>query len=96
MQNSQFSVWPSHHGLQPCQLPPEGWDSSGYPEGLKGQVILLAARIFAVVDVWDALRNPRPYREAWPAREIEHFLEAESGRLFDPQVVRTFLQKVAR
>lgn len=50
----------------------------------------------AVVDVWDALRNPCPYREAWPAREIEHFLEAKSGRLFDTQVIRTFLQKVAR
>jgi putative nucleotidyltransferase with HDIG domain len=74
----------------------ERWNGSGYPEGLKEEAIPLAARIFAVVDVWDALRAPRPYREAWPAREIEHFLETESRRLFDPQVVKVFLQKVAR
>ena len=74
----------------------ERWNGSGYPDGLKGEAIPLAARIFAVVDVWDALRAPRPYRQAWPAREIEHFLETESGRLFDPQVVKLFLQKVAR
>ena len=44
----------------------EKWDGSGYPQGLKGEQIPLAARIFAVVDVWDALRSDRPYRRAWP------------------------------
>lgn len=74
----------------------ERWDGSGYPEGLSGEQIPLAARIFSVVEVWDVLRAERPYRSSWPAHEIEKYLQAQSGRLFDPQVVKIFLQKVVR
>jgi len=69
----------------------ERWDGSGYPEGLSGENIPLAARIFAVVDVWDALQSDRPYRQAWSrAQAVEH-LEQESGKHFDPEVVEVFL-----
>lgn len=69
----------------------ERWDGSGYPEGLKGEQIPLAARIFAVVDVWDALQTPRVYRPAWDDHSIAEYLRRESGRLFDPHVVSVFL-----
>ncbi|MBN1267874.1 MAG: GAF domain-containing protein [Anaerolineales bacterium] len=69
----------------------EKWDGSGYPSGLKGEEIPLAARIFAVVDVWDALCSDRPYRKAWTReRAIEHIAE-QSGKHFDPQVVSAFM-----
>lgn len=70
----------------------ERWDGSGYPRGLQGEQIPLAARIFAVVDVWDALCSERPYRAAWSGQEaIEYILEqAEKG--FDPRVVEAFLE----
>ncbi|HBY94641.1 MAG TPA: hypothetical protein DEP84_11895 [Chloroflexi bacterium] len=48
----------------------EKWDGTGYPRGLKGEQIPLAARIFAVVDVWDALRCDHPYRTAWPEEKV--------------------------
>jgi putative two-component system response regulator len=70
----------------------EKWDGTGYPRGLKGEEIPLAARIFAVVDVWDALRSDRPYRQGWSIEKIRKHLQAESGRHFDPHVVTTFLQ----
>lgn len=70
----------------------EKWDGSGYPRGLKGEQIPIAARIFAVIDVWDALRSDRPYRAAWPdARVIEH-IRMLSGSHFDPRVVTLFSQ----
>lgn len=69
----------------------EKWDGTGYPRGLKGEQIPLAARLFAVVDVWDALRSDRPYRPAWPAeRALEH-IRSQVGRHFDPQAVEAFL-----
>ena len=69
----------------------EKWDGSGYPQGLKGAQIPLAARIFAVIDVWDALLSDRPYRKAWkPEKVIEHIKE-QSGKHFDPDVVNAFL-----
>jgi HD-GYP domain-containing protein (c-di-GMP phosphodiesterase class II) len=69
----------------------EKWDGTGYPRGLSGREIPLSARLFAVVDVWDALRSDRPYRDAWsPEKTLEH-IRAESGRHFDPEVVRAFL-----
>ncbi len=69
----------------------ERWDGTGYPRGLAGEEIPLVARIFAVVDVYDALTSDRPYRRAWtPAEAIEHIRE-ESGRHFDPAVVEMFL-----
>ncbi len=72
----------------------ERWDGSGYPFGLKGQAIPLAARIFAVVDVWDALTSNRPYRKAWSPTQAREYLRAEAGKLFDPMVVEIFLERV--
>jgi len=73
----------------------EKWDGSGYPRGLKGKQIPMEARIFAVVDVWDALNSDRPYRKAWPRERILAYLRRESGKHFDPQVVETFLGFIA-
>jgi HD-GYP domain-containing protein (c-di-GMP phosphodiesterase class II) len=70
----------------------ERWDGSGYPQGLKGLEIPLAARIFAVADVWDALRSDRPYRAARPEAQVREYVISESGRLFDSQVVEVFLR----
>jgi HD-GYP domain-containing protein (c-di-GMP phosphodiesterase class II) len=70
----------------------EKWDGTGYPRGLKQNEIPLSARIFAVVDVWDALSSDRPYREAWPKEKVAQYISAESGKHFDPQVVTVFLQ----
>jgi HD-GYP domain-containing protein (c-di-GMP phosphodiesterase class II) len=70
----------------------ERWDGSGYPRRLKGEAIPLSARIFAVVDVWDALRSDRPYRPAWPDERVFADIRVESGRHFDPQAVRAFEQ----
>jgi putative nucleotidyltransferase with HDIG domain len=69
----------------------ERWDGSGYPRGLRGQQIPLSARIFAVVDVWDALCSDRPYRAAWPYEKVRAHLRQQSGVHFDPQIVEIFL-----
>jgi len=69
----------------------ERWDGSGYPHGLKGEEIPLFARLFAVVDVWDALSSDRPYRKRIPLQEVIEYLEQEAGRLFDPNIVKKFL-----
>lgn len=70
----------------------EWWNGNGYPYGLKGDRIPLAARLFAVVDVWDALSNDRPYRPAWEEhRVVEHLIE-QAGRHFDPQAVDALLK----
>jgi hypothetical protein len=69
----------------------ESWDGSGYPRGLKGEEIPLAARIFAVVDVWDALLSERPYRPAWPSDDVRRYLRVQSGKQFDPRIVDLFL-----
>lgn len=73
----------------------ERWDGSGYPEGLQGAAIPIAARVFAVVDVWDALTHARPYRAAWPLEQARDFLEANAGVLFDPELVAVFLEMIA-
>jgi response regulator RpfG family c-di-GMP phosphodiesterase len=70
----------------------EKWDGSGYPRGLRQEAIPLSARIFAVVDVWDALRSERPYREPWPEEKVRQFLHGETGKHFDPQVMTMFLK----
>ncbi len=73
----------------------EKWDGTGYPRGLKGEQIPLAARIFGLVDVWDALRSDRPYRPAWSEeRALDHIRE-QSGRHFDPKVVTAFLEQIS-
>jgi putative nucleotidyltransferase with HDIG domain len=69
----------------------EKWDGTGYPRGLQGEQIPLAARIFAVVDVWDALISDRPYRKAWTKNKVLEHMKAESGKHFDPQVLDAFL-----
>lgn len=68
----------------------EKWDGTGYPRGLKGEEIPFAARLFAVVDVWDALANDRPYRAAWPKEKALDYIREESGKSFDPNVVAIF------
>jgi PAS domain S-box-containing protein len=70
----------------------EKWDGSGYPQKLKADRIPLAARIFAVVDVWDALSSDRPYRAAWPEEKVREHIRMSSGTHFDPQVVDVFMQ----
>ncbi|MBI5796134.1 MAG: HD domain-containing protein [Planctomycetes bacterium] len=70
----------------------ERWDGSGYPQGLKGEQIPLAARIFAVVDVYDALSFARPYRAAWQEDKVIEYIKSLSGILLDPRVVELFLK----
>ncbi|RPJ50722.1 MAG: HD-GYP domain-containing protein, partial [Chloroflexi bacterium] len=72
----------------------EKWDGSGYPRGLNGEEIPLSARIFAVVDVWDALTNDRPYRPAWTVGEARDYMQDQAGRHFDPRVIDVFLRIV--
>lgn len=69
----------------------EKWDGSGYPRGLKGKEIPREARIFSVVDVWDALVHPRVYKDAWPEERVLQYLRNGSGQHFDPKVVDVFL-----
>ncbi len=74
----------------------EKWDGTGYPRGLKGEQIPLAARLFAVVDVWDALRSNRPYRKAWSDAEALEYIREQAGKHFDPAVVEVFLKLLHR
>ncbi|MBI4786926.1 MAG: GAF domain-containing protein [Chloroflexi bacterium] len=70
----------------------EKWNGTGYPRGLKGDQIPLAARLFAVVDVWDALTSNRPYRAAWPKVRAREYICAQSGSHFEPHAVEQFLK----
>lgn len=70
----------------------ERWDGQGYPDGLAGEYIPLLARIFAVIDVYDALTSDRPYKQAWPHERARAELQAEAGKHFDPAAVRAFLE----
>jgi HD-GYP domain-containing protein (c-di-GMP phosphodiesterase class II) len=70
----------------------EKWDGTGYPRGLKGKAIPQAARIFAVADVWDALRSDRSYRPAWPEDQVVGYLREQAGKQFDPEMVEVFLE----
>lgn len=73
----------------------EKWDGTGYPYGLKGEDIPLTARIFSIVDVWDALNSSRPYRpNPWPRAKIVKHVRSESGKHFDPKVVQAFLEMI--
>ncbi len=72
----------------------EKWDGSGYPDRLSGEAIPLEARLFALVDVYDALRSDRPYRPAWSEEEIVAHLRKEAGSHFDPELVETFLELI--
>ena len=68
----------------------EKWDGSGYPRGLKGEEIPLAARVFAIIDVWDALTSDRPYRPAWDKQKTLKHINSESSKHFDPEIVKLF------
>jgi putative nucleotidyltransferase with HDIG domain len=70
----------------------EKWDGTGYPRGLKGEAIPIAARIFALADVWDALRSARPYRAAWTDEQARAYLREQAGKHFDPNLVERFLK----
>jgi PAS domain S-box-containing protein/putative nucleotidyltransferase with HDIG domain len=73
----------------------EKWDGTGYPRSLKGEEIPIAARIFAVVDVWDAITNDRPYRKAWPHERAREYIQEQSGKYFDPHIVEVFLNLIS-
>ncbi len=72
----------------------ERWDGTGYPRGLKGEEIPLAARIFSVVDVWDAIQSDRPYKKSWPRQEAAQYIRDHAGTYFDPIVVNAFLNLI--
>lgn len=72
----------------------EKWDGTGYPQGLKGEQLPLASRLFAVVDVWDALRSDRPYRPGWPEEKVLEYIRAQSGTHFDPMAVESFMRLI--
>jgi len=80
-----------HQALEIPYCHHEKWDGTGYPRGLKGEPIPLTARIFAVIDVWDALTSDRPYRPAWPEAKAQEYIHENSGTQFDPQVAKVFL-----
>jgi response regulator RpfG family c-di-GMP phosphodiesterase len=73
----------------------EKWDGTGYPRGLRGVDIPLAARMFAAVDIWDAVRSDRPYRPAWPAQQAREYLASLAGTHLDPNIPYRFLELLA-
>ena len=72
----------------------EKWDGSGYPRGLFETQIPLSARIFAVVDVWDAITSDRPYRKKWTKHKAVQYIREQSGRQFEPAIVDIFLNEI--
>ena len=70
----------------------EHWDGSGYPRGLQGEQIPLSARIFSVIDVWDALLSDRPYRKAWPLEKVTRHIHEIAGTILDPHIVKIFFK----
>ena len=73
----------------------EKWDGTGYPRGLEGEEIPLAARIFCIADVYDALSSDRPYRGAWPHEKVVEHIRELAGTHFDPQVVAAFMDMLS-
>jgi putative nucleotidyltransferase with HDIG domain len=74
----------------------EKWDGTGYPRGLAGTQIPLEARLFAIVDVWDAITTDRPYRKGWPRKKALKYIREQSGKYFDPQLVEIFLEEMEK
>ena len=72
----------------------EKWDGTGYPRGLSGTQIPLEARLFTIVDVWDAITTDRPYRKGWPRKKALKYIREQSGKYFDPQMVEIFLKEM--
>jgi HD-GYP domain-containing protein (c-di-GMP phosphodiesterase class II) len=70
----------------------ERWDGQGYPNHLRGEDIPLTARIFSLVDTWDALISDRPYRPAWSRPDALHYIQEQSGRIFDPDITVCFIK----
>ncbi|GAP20784.1 HD domain-containing phosphohydrolase [Leptolinea tardivitalis] len=95
-----FNLLKSIDYLQPAldipHLHHEKWDGTGYPYGLKGEQIPLSARLFAIVDVYDALSSDRPYRKAWDKEAVFNFIKEQKGKHFDPKVVDVFLEYMHR
>ena len=95
--NAYKMLYPITHLRPALDIPychHEKWDGSGYPSGLKGEEIPLAARIFTVIDVWDALRSDRPYRKAWSVKKTIHYIQQQAGTSFDPQIVNRFVDSL--
>ena len=80
-----LSIPYSHH---------EKWDGTGYPRGLKGEEIPQSARLFAIADVWDALTSDRPYRPAMSEEFASNYVQEQSGKHFQPEVVELFLKMI--
>ena len=74
----------------------EKWDGTGYPRGLKGEAIPLAARIFTVVDVWDALTTDRPYHKAWSEEKVLKYIKSLAGTHLDPKIVDLFVKMISK
>lgn len=88
---------PIHYLRRALEIPychHEKWDGSGYPNGLKREQIPLSARIFTVADVWDSLISPRSYRKAWTKKKALAYIREQSGKHFDPRVVKAFLKLI--
>jgi HD-GYP domain-containing protein (c-di-GMP phosphodiesterase class II) len=91
-------LWPIEYLRPALDIPyyhHERWNGAGYPKKLKGEEIPIAARIFAVIDVWDALRSERPYKKAMSREEALTEINAQRGIQFDPNVVDAFLEYIA-
>jgi putative nucleotidyltransferase with HDIG domain len=84
--------------LKPCISIPychhERWDGTGYPCELKGEEIPLYARIFTIIDQWEALNSDRPYRNAWPRETVLNYIKDNSGKIYDPKIVEKFLSMI--
>ena len=84
--------------FQPCISIPychhERWDGTGYPRGLKGEEIPLYARIFTIVDQWEALNSDRPYRKAWSREAVLNYIKDNIGKIYDPKVAEKFLSLI--
>jgi len=92
--NAYNMLYPITHLRPALDIPychHEKWDGSGYPSGLKGEEIPLAARIFTIIDVWDALRSNRPYRKAWSVKKTTTYIQKQAGKFFDPKIVDRFV-----
>ena len=109
LSNSEWDIMRKHPGyayeliypveyFRPCVPIPyahhEKWDGTGYPRRLKGEQIPLAARLFAIADVWDTLSSKVVYREAWPQERVMEYIQHQSGTHFDPWAVELFLRAI--
>jgi putative nucleotidyltransferase with HDIG domain len=95
--NAYNMLYPITHLRPALDIPychHEKWDGSGYPRCLRGDEIPLAARIFTIIDVWDALRSNRPYRKAWSVKKTITYIQKEAGKSFDPAIVQRFVEVI--